>query len=183
MAASPGRFAITLTLDSSAATAVRRLSRSLDLARVPGTLPAFEPPPHLTLAAGTRLDLELFRPRAAELATTCGPLPCTLASLGVFPTVEGVLFLAPAMSADLVQLQLAVLERLHQTGAHIEPYWLPGQWVPHCTVAIGIPRDTIAAAVGQMLTAFHPIAGELVQLSVSAIDPPKLCYEFPLGQS
>jgi 2'-5' RNA ligase len=69
------------------------------------------------------------------------PIACTLASVGAFPAAEGVLFLAPAASVELVQLQLEVLERLRQTGAEIEPYWLPRQWVPHCTLAIGFPPE------------------------------------------
>jgi len=134
----------------------------------------------VTLATCTRLDLDAFRPLAAELASRSQPLACTLASVGVFPTPEGVLFLAPAVSAELVRLQLLALELLQQAGGEIEPYWMPGQWVPHCTLGIGIPRDTLATAVAQTLRGFRAIAGDLVRLSVYAIDPPKLCYEFPL---
>jgi len=117
------------------------------------------------------------------MAARSQPLPCTLASLGVFPTSEGVLFLTPGISAGLVQLQLVVLGHLKQAGAEIEQYWTPAHWVPHCTLAIGIPRETIGSVVAMTLTKFHPIAGHLVRLSVYALDAPELCYEFPLGST
>jgi 2'-5' RNA ligase len=175
--ASGGRFAIALGLDEPTSAVVRRLRQNLAYPRPEGA----EPPPHLTLAAWSGLNADSFRLVAAQLAGRTRPLACTLASIGVFPTHEGVLFLTPAISADLVQLQLVVLDRLRQSGVDVEPYWMPGHWVPHCTLAIGIPREIMAAAVGQTLTNFHPIAGHLVRLSVYAIDPPGLCYEFPLG--
>jgi len=166
-------------LDEAAAEAVRGLSRNLEFPRPAGVESGVAP--HVTLAACSGLDVESFRPMAAELAARTQPLACTLASVGVFPTAEGVLFLAPTISPELVQLQLVVLQHLRQAGGEIEPYWMPGAWVAHCTVATGVPRDAIAAAVAQTLTGFQLVAASLVRLSVYVIDPPRLCYEFPLG--
>ena len=132
-------------LDEAAAEAVRGLSRNLEFPRPAGVESGVAP--HVTLAACSGLDVESFRPMAAELAARTQPLACTLASVGVFPTAEGVLFLAPTISPELVQLQLVVLQHLRQAGGEIEPYWMPGAWVAHCTVATGVPRDAIAAAV------------------------------------
>jgi hypothetical protein len=171
------RFVIALMLDASSAATVRGLGRSL---RPAGGESGVEP--HVTLAACSGLDVDLFRPEAAELAARTQPLGCTLASVGVFPTAEGVLFLAPTISPVLVQLQLVVLDRLQLAGGEIEPYWMPGAWVAHCTLATGIPREAIAAAVAQTLDGFQPFAGTLVRLGVFAIDPSRLCYEFPLGR-
>jgi 2'-5' RNA ligase len=179
MATPSGRFAILLSLDTAAVEAVRELSRHLDIA--PPRDATRGPPPHVTLAGCTGLDLARFRPLAAEVAAATGPLECTLAGLGVFPTAEGVLYLAPAITSELVQLQLVVVERLRQTGATIEPYWTHGQWVPHCTLAIGMPREAVASALGHAFTEFQPITGQLVRLSVYSIDPPEFCYEFPLA--
>jgi hypothetical protein len=53
--------------------------------------------------------------------------------------------------------------------------------VPHCTIAIGMPREAVATALAHSLREFHPITGQLVRLSVYSIDPPEFCYEFPLG--
>ena len=182
MGKSVGRFAVVLGLDVSAAAAVRELRLQLGLPRVSDSSTETEVLPHVTLASCSGLDLELFRPFAAEIAAASGPLPCTLASIGLFPTAEGVLFLAPAISADLVQMQLAVFERLRQIGAAIEPYWTPGQWVPHCTLAIGVPPETIANALRQAMAEFQPIAGQLVRLSVFAVTLRRCAMSFSSGR-
>jgi 2'-5' RNA ligase len=178
--ASGRRFAIALGFDESTAAVIRRVRLNIGFARDDD---ATSPPPHITLAACSGLNTELFRVEAAGFAAHTPRLPCTLASIGIFPTVEGVLYLAPSITADLVQLQLEVVDRLRAVGAEIERYWLPGQWVPHCTLALGIPREEIATAVAGTLTGWQPLAGHLVRLGVASIDPPELRYEFPLGRT
>ena len=99
---------------------------------------------------------------------------------GRVPTDEGVLFLAPTASRALINVQEQVVDRLGQVGARVERYWLPGNWVPHCTLAIGIPRELIPSAVGVCHAAFRPISGQLTRLSLFEVRPVGPCYAFDL---
>ena len=83
----------------------RPFSRSEDRPTVPGpsspaTIPvppvcyALEVHAHISLVVCDGLDVEQFRPVLAQVAAETPRLPCILASVGVFPTDEGVLFLA-----------------------------------------------------------------------------------------
>jgi 2'-5' RNA ligase len=173
------RYAIILDLDESGAAAVRQTTQRMALAGHHG-ISVGSVPPHVTLAACRNLDVERFRPVVAEVAAQTSILPINFASLGVFPTEEGVIFLAPTTSRALIDLQLEVVRGLLDIGAEVEPYWLAGQWVPHCTLATGIPRGLVSTAVGRVYAALQPISARLTRLSLVEIDSSRLLYTFDL---
>jgi 2'-5' RNA ligase len=127
--------------------------------------------------------VDQFRPALAQLAAETPTLPCTFASLGAFPTEEGVIFLAPTASQALLHLEEHVLDHLGTFGAEVSPYFRAGSWVPHCTLAIGIQRDHMAAAFGVCFEAFHPISGQLIQLALAEISTGGPGYSFDLGRA
>jgi 2'-5' RNA ligase len=176
---SPWRFAIVLDLDDLAAAAVRQLAQRLAPEAAPA---AASVPPHVTLAACRGLDVEGFQPWLAETARRTPVIATTLSSLGVFPGEVGVIFLAPTISRQLVELQLSMLSHLQELGAEIEPYWLPGQWMPHCTLATGIPQERMPTAFSLVYAALRPISATLTRLSVFAIEPPRLLFAFDLSR-
>lgn len=180
MKVSPPRFAIVLELDDNASVAVRQITHGVGTVAHASITSVATVAPHVTLAACRNLDAERFRPLLAEVAVRTPVLAITLASLGVFPTEAGVIFLAPTVTQELVALQLGVVTRLQDLGAEVEPYWLPGQWVPHCTVVMGIPRERMSAALGRAFEALRPISASLTRLSVIEIDTPRLLYAFRL---
>jgi len=179
---SPLRCAIVLGLDEFASAAVRQITQRVATVAPESSISVATVAPHVTLAACRNLDVEGFRPLLAELATRTPVIATTLASLGVFASEQGVIFLAPTIAQELVELQLGILTRLQDLGAEVERYWLPGQWVPHCTVALGVSRELMSAAMGHAYEAFHPISASLTQLSAFEIESPRLLYAFDLSR-
>jgi 2'-5' RNA ligase len=171
------QFAVILFLDGAAETAVHALTERLV---ANGLAAESSVPPHITLAVCVGLDADGFRSKLAQLAAETPVVHCTLASLGVFPTDEGVIFLAPTTSRVLVDVQEQMIQRLGQSGAQVEPYWIPGSWVPHCTLAAGIPRERVASGLGVIYDAFRPIACELTQVSLVDVSLGETCYAFEL---
>jgi hypothetical protein len=57
--------------------------------------------------------------------------------------VDGAILVSPFSlyrydaSYALVDVHERLVDRLGRFGAQIKSYWLPGQWVPHCTLAAG----------------------------------------------
>jgi 2'-5' RNA ligase len=174
---SPGRFAIVLELDDLAAVAVRQITQELTLERTPA--PA-NVPPHVTLAACRNLDVDALRTLLADLAAHTHVIATTLGAIGVFPGAPSVVFLAPTIGRELVEIQLKVLERLQDLQAEVERYWLAGQWVPHCTLATGIPRELVSLAVDRVYAPLRPISASLTTLSLFAIESPRQLYAFAL---
>ena len=120
--------------------------------------------PHVSLAVyDDRAAVEPAKLVAAldRLALRHAPTPVTFASLGVFPTEERVLFLAPVVAPPL----LAVHHVFHSLTAALRPlcrpYYLPGSWVPHCTLAMLLPLPALLKALEQLAGQWTPLSGEL----------------------
>ncbi len=175
-----GQIGVVLDLDAEAAARVRAVAVRLALLGFGATSNATEIQPHITLATCTGIDADQFRPTLAQFAAHTPGLPCTFASLGIFPTDEGVIFLLPATRRALFDIQEQIVHRLSSFGAQVGAYWLPGNWVPHCTLAAGIPGDRIPEAIGVCLGGFRPISGQLTQISVANIDLRRWLYRFKL---
>jgi 2'-5' RNA ligase len=172
------RHAIVLVLDDRTSAMVRAVAERLDL--LPHTpLPAGVRP-HVTLAVCTGLDVPGFEPVLRACVEGRQALECTLASLGIFPTPDGVVFLGVAPSPQLVELQAEIGKRLADMGAQLEPYWIPGQWMPHCTLRTGVPHELLPVAVGRIAEGLAPISGLLTRLLVTEVDSGQVCCEIHL---
>ncbi|HET6563324.1 MAG TPA: 2'-5' RNA ligase family protein [Marmoricola sp.] len=148
-------MALTVCLlpDARTDAVVRRLWRRLESAGVPTLLSHTHGRhvPHLTYAA-------LRDGRVEDVLELLGTLPAQpplllhLDALGMFRRSR--CWLAPAVTAELVTRQEAVVAVLRAAGVELHRHYEPGSWVPHLTLA---PRlhltdlPTVAAAVYDVL--------------------------------
>jgi 2'-5' RNA ligase len=172
------RHAVVLVLDDASASKVRALAEQLN--PLPRATASAVVPPHVTLAVCTELEVTAFTAIVRDSVETTHALECTLASLAVFPNPEGVVFLGVAPSPELVGLHGQMFERLRQIGAQVEPYWHPGQWVPHCTLAM-LPLQVIPAAIGRVIEGLAPITCVLTRILVVDIESVHVCCDFRLA--
>lgn len=97
------------------------------------------------------------------------------ASLGIFPGDEGVLFLAPVVTARMIAVNDAVHTALQQGELPTWPHYWPGRWIPHCTLALHTTAESRARAVSAlaMFTAFQArVTGVgLVDIATAATTP------------
>jgi 2'-5' RNA ligase len=89
------------------------------------------------------------------------PTPVTFASLGVFPTEERVLFLAPVVTPQLLALHHAWHSLSAALRPRCRPYYWPGNWVPHCTIAMFLPLPDLLRALEQLAGRWKPLGGEV----------------------
>ncbi len=146
--------AVEAFFDEEADAVVRGLWQRLDAAGVPSLAARShrQHRPHVTLAvAGT------IAPRArdelrADLARLSLPR-LWLYTLGTFPTDQNGLFVGAVVDTELLAVHSAVHDvlagRVKQPWAH----YLPGAWVPHCTLAQDLTTERLAAG----FAALHPI--------------------------
>jgi hypothetical protein len=113
--------------------------------------------PHCSLTIAENLPVEAAL--TAVGAVPGRPLPLRIESIGVFPTM-GTLFLAPVVTPEL----LAEQRRVHSAVTpHAEgpwPYFEPGAWTPHITLALRLTAEDLAVAVPLVLAQI-PITGTL----------------------
>ncbi len=117
--------------------------------------------PHVTLAAaqltpGAELDQLLAV--VGDLAARHSPLPLTFAEVGSFPRA-GVLWLGPSPSSSLRALQRDAAASLLGAGwpESFGEQSDPQRWVPHCTVARGVPRTARREVLDAARAACAPV--------------------------
>ena len=137
--------------------------------------------PHISLAVFENLDPQMLRADLSRFAEVTRPLSLDLASAGTFPTAEGVVFLAPVVTQELLLVHQRFHRLLSDRGLDCVAYYRPGNWVPHCTVAIDVAPDRVAASLEMCVQseAFGAVA--LDEVSLIEFRPVREVYAFPLG--
>ncbi len=152
-------------VDDQADAAVRRLWLLLADAGLPSlaTRTHRRHRPHVSLAVAESLadaDLAALRP------VLNAPRPALhLYVLGTFPGGEGALFLGVQVTAELLAFHAEVHAALASQPIRQWAYYLPGNWIPHCTLAEGLDRAETARAFG-LLAGYQPVSATVTSVGV-----------------
>lgn len=177
-------YAVELYFDPDSDLAVRRIWSGIADAFGLSTMLANGGRPHVSLAVYSNdFDHRSFLQELPAFSKSLAPLEVQLGSVGTFPTKEGVVFLAPVVTSEL----LTVHERFHTAfsryGSCSSAHYLPGNWVPHGTVA----TDLTGAEIGQVATHcwehFRPIRGWFREIGLVEFRPVRELATFKLGSA
>lgn len=157
--ASPG-FAVVLHFDEFSEKRVRQAWDSLDEHGVPsvGTTHEDDYRPHITLAIVNTADPEGLAMRLRGPLSGVAGLPVTMTALGFFLTKKSPAYLAVAPTRRLLELH----EEVHRAigTADSWSYYQPGNWMPHCTLAMDVEcQTTVADAVGPWALPIKAVVG------------------------
>ena len=158
--------AIEMFLDLDADRAVRAWWRELSALGLPSleTRTHRQHRPHVSLTVMTsaaHLDLSHVRQVLAG-----SELHLRLASVGVFPGPEGVLFLGVVVTPELLALHRELHQCVAPDAVELWPYYEPGLWVPHCTLALGLDDEQCGTAVRALRT-FQPVEARVVAVGLT----------------
>ena len=176
-------YAAELELDPQAAAIAIAAMQHLEHHPGVETPHALGAPPHLSLAVWEVIDPDRLRPRLDEFARTLVPPPLRLSSLGLFGGANAVLFLAPAPSRALLALHAAFHQELADLDPQCWPYYRPGRWVPHVTLASGLDATAIGTATAAIAPGWAPIEATVTALSLIRFRPVELLHCLPLGRA
>lgn len=165
-------FAIELFFDPRCESRLRRLISSLRETQLGGTVLIEDVRArfHITLAVCDSVDEPAMCEVLKQLAQQTHALPVILSSLGMFPGAETVMFLAPVVDQELLDVHRLLHERLGEFSDSAWKLYLPGRWVPHCTLALKLPRDGVQKALDHLMQSTFPITGELIDIGVSEFE-------------
>jgi hypothetical protein len=121
--------------------------------------------PHISLAGYERVDEQALTSVLSQLAQHTSPLPIKLDAIGVFPTAQGVVYLAPVVTPQLLHLH-AEFSAQAAAGHLAHPYYQPGAWIPHCTVAGDLAPEQVGEAVRLCLQSQVFGSGRLVEAGI-----------------
>ena len=137
--------------------------------------------PHVTLAvfdelpgasAGDGAVPEQVERWLATFAREVHGLTLEFAAVGLFPGDEGVLFLAPLVTAQLLAHHRAFHEPLPALGLTSRGYYLPDRWVPHCTIGFQLAPSALVQAAAMAQQAPLPIHVTVTALRLIALHKP-----------
>lgn len=136
--------------------------------------------PHLSLTVFQDGEPDFLRDELETLAARFETFKLQLESVGSFPTAEGVIYLSPDPSAELKTVHRYLHTRLAARGEPGHPYYRPGSWIPHCTVASEVPKALIGAVMAS--PALAEALGEVRVETIQAVAyrPGQALYKFPL---
>lgn len=103
--------------------------------------------PHFSIVIGEIADLAQVERQLAQYAQETAPFMTNLAYLGVFPTNPGVVFLGLTMTPKLIAYHQAFHQQFAPYFASRWDYYLPENWVAHCTIAFKLSPPTVPQVV------------------------------------
>jgi 2'-5' RNA ligase superfamily protein len=158
--------AIEMLFDDQADAEVRGLWQVLAGAGLPSlaTRTHRRHRPHVSLTVCESLDgTDLTRLRAV-LADRHPVLQ--LYVLGIFPGPGGVLFLGVQVTTSLLALHAEAHEALAGQPVTHWPYYLPGNWVPHCGLAQDLDSTGVVEAF-RLLQGYRPITATVTSAGIT----------------
>ena len=174
-------YAVELNLSWDSAARVVKVWESLAREGISSVMLDVGAQPHISLAVFEDLNPKALGTDLSRFSEHTPPLSLDLASAGTFPTAEGVVFLAPVVTRELLAVHGKFHSLLRERGIDSVAYYRPGNWVPHCTVAIDLAPDKIGAALEMCVQSDAFGAVELDELSLIEFRPVREIYTFPLG--
>jgi len=126
-------YAIIATFDRVFTNKITELQNKLT--NVIGTNQLAGVEPHITIADYNELDVNLYIEKLKEFVAIQENMSAvTFPSVGTFPT-NGTVFLAPTVTDDLLRLHHFYHDHFKTFHDNSNSYYVPGKWVPHCTIA------------------------------------------------
>lgn len=174
-------FSVILYLDPVTDAEVRSLWQLLSERQISSVMTDMGVRPHVSLAGFEHVEAEAFCQALKVFAHSARPVTVRFEAVGTFPTEKGVVYLAPVVTLELLQLHAKFNNLVTELGLVPDEYYVPGNWVPHCTLAINLTPDEVAAAVtlGCQSHVFHTAA--LTHIGLVEYMPIREICTFPFG--
>lgn len=110
-------------------------------------------PPHLTLARYADVVPDILS-KALAFFAKAEPVALTFDRIGLFDVDPLVLWLSPRSDQRLLDLHANIHGVVGPTLS--DPYYRPGQWTPHLTIAMAIPAERRTSALALATEQFEP---------------------------
>lgn len=174
-------FAVEMFFDEETEERFQTLWRTLSEKQISSVLPAVGSHPHISFVAFETVDIGgLYEPLRA-FAERIEPFTVKLSAIGVFPSAEGVVYIAPVVTGEMLEVHGMLHRCLNELGVPSISYYRPGQWIPHCTVAINLPPEKVSVAVEICRSSDVFGDARLVKVGLVEFRPVRVHYRFPLG--
>jgi 2'-5' RNA ligase len=130
------------------------------------------PHPHFSWQIAEDYDLERLKPILERIASQTQPFSVHTSGIGLFSGARPVIYIALVKTLELIQFHSMVWESTLGTSNAASPYYSPGNWVPHISLAYGdVTSENIGAAIKKL--AFQSYAWEMQVDNFAFISEPE----------
>jgi 2'-5' RNA ligase len=175
-------YAIVVYFDQNADKYISQLMRNICDAGTNTYMLDVGIKPHLTLAAFKENDVEKLLTFLNEYANGTSVFEVKFLSLGIFPYNSSVIFLAPVVEGEFIKLHKNFNSELKKIIINFEPYYLPGEWVPHCTLATRMHNEELHRALEVSTRDFKPLVASITHIGLVQCNPFKEIVAFELNR-
>ena len=174
-------FAMQLFIDPASDTVVRSVWKELASTGKTSYMHDSGNRPHFSLAIYSELENTVCQGRLQSFAEQLPPFGLIIQSLGLFHSDKAVMFLAPVVTARLLDLHLRVHQLLQDIGTSPAANYLPERWTPHCTLANHISTSLVSQVVEVGLRLPFPLSFHIEEIGVIEYPPVKHLFAFRLA--
>jgi 2'-5' RNA ligase len=176
-------YAVELYFDSQTEKSIWDLRHALIAEGISSTISGLGDRPHVSLAVFAEADPDRLISTSKELADMTEAFDFQLSAIGTFPTEQNVLFLSPVLTSKLLGLHRDFHDRLAEGQLTPSAYYIPGNWIPHCSVEMEIPDEQFSKALELCRKDFKPLHGRFEEIGIVEFRPIKQLAAWPLAES
>ncbi len=164
-------YAVQLYFDPITDAMVRDLWRRFAQMGITRHLEESANRPHVTLAIYDDLDVVAAERKLVQFVRPLAQFTLTFSHLGSFVYPSPVAFLAPIVTVDLLRLHGMTHATFTEIGTHAHEHYLPGQWVPHCTLALHMAAEALPSVMEVGLEIGLPVTGAVTEIGIAQVSP------------
>jgi 2'-5' RNA ligase len=173
-------YAVQLYFDAKLEASLTRTRAALTAAGVTPTLERLGDRPHVSLAVLEDVPVQRCIAAVEKFAETQRAFPASFAAFGAFPTAQGVVYVSPTPTAELLEAQRRMHRLLSEFGAKVHEHYLPESWIPHSTVGFELSNAEVALALSWLHGNFKAVAGTYNSIGLIEFVPVKRLAAFEL---
>jgi 2'-5' RNA ligase len=121
--------------------------------------------PHITLASYSELDKSKYITDMKKCYENKGEIEICFNTLGSFLNY-GTLFFSPTVTKNLMDFHALHYEFFEDVNSMANPLYMPGKWIPHCTLANKLPEEELAKAFQYCLKRNDSINGRITEIAL-----------------
>ena len=173
-------YAVQLYFNAELEAALLKVRKALTEAGIPPTLERLGDRPHVSLAVANSLDAKSCIAMLESFANDQVAFPAEFAAFGAFPTAQGVVYLSPTPSGDLIRVHRRMNERLKKLHVEVHEHYAPDGWMPHATIGFELTSTEVAFALSWLHGNLKPIEGTFASVGLIEFIPVKELATFKL---
>jgi len=158
-------------MDADSEAEIRRTWEALTGAGIKSSMLEAGYRPHVSLGVCEELDINGLAKELSSFAESISPFELNLSNIGLFPSSEGVIFLGVTPTRRLLDVNYDFHQFFGKYAKSERQHYHVGKWVPHCTLAFGLPDGIVSEAIEVCRRMPLPIHSRLEEIGVAEVSP------------